>query len=134
MKHYCKNREQARVVGDKIAEREIGQYGFCVEILETRTLKQNSALHKYFELLAIALNEKQLPIQMKFLGKEIEVEWTKEAVKERIWLPPMQAMFNKTHTSRLARREVSDIYDVLNRHFIEKHDIFVAFPEDESRR
>ena len=130
MKKYVQTREGAQAVGDIIRDYPLGEYGICVEILEqTRTLKQNNALYKYFELLGDALNDKQLTIEMRFLGKDIEVEWNKDSVKDRVWLPVMQTMFNKTSTTKLLRKEVSEIYDVLNRYFIEKHDIYVPFPD-----
>ncbi len=131
MKRYVQTREGAVKVGEIIAKHEIGEYGFCVEILETRTIPQNSSLHLYFTWLAKALNDAGLAMQMQFLGKELEVEWTGKSVKTNIWLPAMEAATGKTKTSKLQRREVSAIYDVLNRFFIEKHDIYVPFPERE---
>ena len=130
MKKYVQTREGANAVGQIISDWPLSEYGFCVEILEqTRTLRQNNALYKYFELLGDALNDAGLTIQMRFLGKDIEVEFNKDSVKERIWLPIMQTMFNKSSTTKLLRKEVSEIYDVLNRYFIEKHDIYVPFPD-----
>ena len=130
MKKYIQTREGAAAVGNIIRDYPLGEYGICVEILEqTRTLRQNNGIYLYFEWLAKALNDKQLTIQMRFLGKDIEVEWNKESVKSQIWQPVMLAMFNKTSTTKLLRTEVSAIYDTLNRHFIDKHDIYVPFPD-----
>ena len=84
-------------------------------------------------MLGTALNDAGLEIHMEYLGKSIEVPWTKESVKKRIWLGPMETMTGKTKTSKLERREVGEIYDVLNRHFIEKHDIYIPFPEDRDK-
>ena len=130
MKKYIQTREGAKKVGEMIADWKIGEFGFCVEIIETRTPQQNKALHVYFELLAEALNDAGLEIHMEFLGKSIEVPWCKDSVKKRIWSPPMETMFNKKHTSKLQRKEVGEIYDVLNRFFIEKHNLYIPFPED----
>jgi hypothetical protein len=139
MKRYVTTREGAKAVGDIIAAHPLpindhgGSYGFCVEILETRTLPQNNALYKFFELLAAALNDKHLYIQMDFLGKHIEVEWSKDEVKKRIWKPVMQAKTGKTSTTKLERAEVGAIYDTLNLFFIEKYDLFCPFPEDKDK-
>ena len=132
MKRYIQTREGAIAVGQIIAEHPIGEYGFGVEVLEqTRTLKQNAAMYKWFELLAESLNSAGYEIEMKFLGKDISVPWSKESVKERIWLPVMETETGKTSTARLSRKEVSEIYEVLARFFSERFEIFVPFPEQE---
>ena len=132
MKRYIQTREGAIAVGQIIAEHPIGEYGFGVEVLEqTRTLKQNAAMYKWFELLAESLNSAGYEIEMKFLGKDISVPWSKESVKERIWLPVMETETGKTSTTRLTRKEVSEVYEVLARFFAERFEIFVPFPEQE---
>ena len=132
MKRYIQTREGAVEAGRIIAEHPIGDYGFGVEILEqTRTLKQNAAVYKYFELLGDALNGAGYEIEMKFLGKDISVPWNKDSVKERIWLPVMQTETGKTSTAKMNRKEVSAVYEVLTRFFGEKYEIFVPFPEQE---
>ena len=131
-KKYIQTREGAIVVGDIIATHALGEFGICVEILEqTRTPRQNRALHTYFGLLAAALNDAGLEIHMEYLNKSIEVPWTKASVKERLWLPIMQAMTDQTSTTKLKRKEVSEIYETLSRHMTVMHDVFVPFPEQE---
>lgn len=98
-------------------------------IKNVRSLKQNNALHLYFEMLANSLNEADLLIRMDFLGKSIEVPWCKETVKEHIWGKAMVAATGKTSTTELERHEVSEIYDILNAHFSTHHGLYVAFPE-----
>ena len=105
------------------------QYGTCVEFLDIRTPQQNKGIHLYCEWLAKALDEAQLSIHMEFLGKSIEVPYTKANVKENIWKPTMIAMTGKKSTTKLERKEVSEIYDVLNRFLIDKWDVYVPFPD-----
>ena len=134
MKKYVQTRQGAEKVGEIIATHDIGEFGFCVEIMETRTPPQNNGMHLYFQLLATALNDMGLSIHQEFLGKSIEIPFSAEWVKQNIWLPPMKAMFDKTSTAKLERREVSEIYDVLNRFFIDRHDLYIPFPSHEEPR
>ena len=132
MKKFIQTVEGARAVGRLIAEKPIGEYGFAVEILsQTRTLKQNASIHVYFGLLATDLNNAGFELEMKFLGKEILIPWTGSLVKEHIWKPAMLAATGKTSTTKLERKEVSEIYEILSRFFTERFGIFVPFPEQE---
>ncbi len=113
-------------------EKSMPEFGIHFQIKTgQRTLLQNNAVHQYFENVATALNDAGLEIHMEYLGKAIEVPWTKESVKERLWLPIMETMTGKTHTADLERNEVSPIYDVLARHLAEKHAISVPFPQED---
>ena len=132
MKKQVNNKDDARAVADLILGFDIGEYGFCVDILTgTMTTKQRGALHVYCQHLADALNDAGHKVYMEFLGKEIEVEWTMASVKERIWKPVMESLTTETSTEKQKRPAVSQVYDVLNRHFIEKHDVYVPFPEQD---
>lgn len=97
---------------------------------DKRTIQQNKALHKYFELLANKLAESGLDMR-KVLKPEVEIPWTKEAVKECMYKPVMEAMFHVEHTSMLDTRQISQVYEVLNRHTAEKLGISVDWPSDE---
>jgi hypothetical protein len=130
MKKYIQTREGAISIGKKIAEWDIGEFGFCVEILQTRTPQQNKGIYLYCQWLAQALNDGGYYIQMTFLNKEMQIPFTKENAKERLWDSTMENLTGKTSTTKLERREVSAIYDVLNLFLIEKHNIYVPFPED----
>lgn len=96
-----------------------------------RTLRQNSALHKYFTLLAEELNLAGLDMR-KLLKEEIDISWTPESVKEYLWRPIQKVMYTKESTTKLETNEITKIYDVLNRHLSEKHGIGVMFPSEES--
>ena len=113
-------------------EKSMPEFGihFLIKVGQ-RTKLQNNAVHQYFENVATALNDAGLEIHMEYLGKAIEVPWTKESVKERLWLPIMETMTGKSHTADLERNQVSPIYDVLARFLAEKQGISVPFPQED---
>lgn len=132
---YIDNEDKRDNYITEVRNQVIGQYGFLAWI-ETgkRTLKQNSSIYLYFTLLADALNAAGLEIKMQYLGKSVDVPWTPLAVKERLWLPIMEAMTGKTSTAKLSRAEVSEIYEPLHRHLAETHAIYVPFPDNNEPR
>jgi len=77
----------------------------------TRTLLQNSALHKYCALVAEALNDAGFSVQRVMENiKKAEVEWTMLSVKEIIWRNFQIALLEKKSTTELETNEVSKVY------------------------
>jgi len=77
----------------------------------TRTLLQNSALHKYCALVAEALNDAGFSVQRVMENiKKAEVEWTMLSVKEIIWRNFQIALLDKKSTTELETNEVSKVY------------------------
>ena len=97
----------------------------------TRTLTQNAAMHKYFELLAKALNDAGYDMK-KVLRPEADIPWMTETVKQNIWVPMQSNLGLGEKTSKLGWDEVSAVYDPLNRHFSEKFGVHVPFPKKEA--
>lgn len=95
-----------------------------------RTLKQNSSLHLYCELLAEELNMAGLDMR-EVLKPSVDINWTSESVKEYLWRPIQKAMYQKQSTTELETAEVSRVYEVLNRHLGEKFGIHTPFPSIE---
>ena len=95
-----------------------------------RTVIQNRALHLYFELLAIELNNAGLDMK-KVLKPSIDISWTKENVKEYLWRPIQEALKLKKSTTELTSKEVNEVYEILNRHISEKFGIHQFFPSEE---
>jgi hypothetical protein len=95
-----------------------------------RTIRQNSALHKFYELLSVELNESGYDIRTT-LKEDFEIPWTPALIKELLWRPLQKAMLRKRSTTRLTTKEIDKIYDVLNRHLGEKLGVYVAFPSEE---
>jgi hypothetical protein len=94
-----------------------------------RTQRQNNALQQYCKDLADALNEAGLDMK-KVMKPEVDIPWSKDAVREHLWRPIMTAVTDKTSTTKLTRDEVTEIYDVINRHMAQKHGIVVQFPSE----
>lgn len=100
--------------------------------LKVRTSLQNRALHKYFSLLAEALNDSGRSIQTT-LRHDVEIPWSSGSVKELLWRPIQEAMTEKQSTTTLDRMEIGQIYEVLNLHLGQKLGIHVPFPSEETQ-
>lgn len=96
-----------------------------------RTAQQNRALHLWFQLVAETLNESGLDMR-KTLKPEIEIPWTKSAVKEYLWRPVQKAMLHKDSTTKLNTKDIDKVFDVLNRHLGEKLEVHMPFPSIET--
>lgn len=96
--------------------------------MEQRTLQQNKALHKYFELLADALNDSGLDMKKVIT---VDVPWSADTVKQWLWKPVQKAQLLKESTTELTTAEVDKVYETVNRLMAEKFDLHVPFPSDE---
>jgi hypothetical protein len=103
---------------------------FSYSLGKSRTLTQNRALHKFCDLLAIALNDAGLD-QKKLLKPSIDIPWTQNAVKEMLWRPVQVAVTGIKSTTKPETSQYSAIYEVLNRHLSMKHGISVSWPTKE---
>lgn len=95
-----------------------------------RTLQQNKALHKFFSLLALTLNEAGLDAR-KVMKPTYEIWWTEEMIKRDLWCQLQDVMVDKKHTSELTKQEVDKIYEQLMQMLGEKWGIYVPFPTNE---
>jgi len=99
---------------------------------EKRTLQQNSALHLFFRLLADELNNAGLDMRQVLLPS-VEIPWTPANIKEYLWRPIQTAYTGKNSTTDLDKiKEISDVYEILNRHLGEKFGVHVEFPSIEN--
>ena len=96
-----------------------------------RTLRQNRALHKWMDLLSVALNDAGLSI-MKTLRQDAEIPWSAVTVKELMFKEIMKAMYLKDSTTQLTTKELIDVCETLTRYLAEKHGLQVDFPSMES--
>lgn len=90
-------------------------------------MRQNNALHLYFELLSQSLNDAGLDLR-KTLKPTIEIPWNKETVKEYLFKPIMKAQLNKESTTEMTTKEVDQVIETLNRHLGEKFCLHIPFP------
>ncbi len=120
------NREEFRKYLASLGDRRITIR--IEKVSDKRTLKQNKALHKYFELLAEALNESGWDMKKTI---KVDVPWTKDTVKEYLWRPVQKAYLKKHSTTELNKQQdITKIYDIINRAISERTGVSVPFPSD----
>jgi hypothetical protein len=108
--------------------KESGQPGWVININEEkRTPKQNRSLHLYFTNLATTLNNGGLDV-MKTLRHDIAIPWNDELIKELMWRRVQKTTTNKKSTTKLSTKEVTEIYDIINRHLSQTFGVSVPFP------
>lgn len=92
-----------------------------------RTSQQNKALWLWFERLAETLNAAGLD-QRVVLKPSVQIPWDKDDIHDQLWLSIQKAMFKTDSTTELTKQQVSEVFDVLNRHLSEKFGVSVQFP------
>lgn len=86
---------------------------------EQRTAQQNKALHKWCEQLAVVLNEAGLD-QRRVLKEEIAIPWNKDAIKEAMFKPLLEAMTKHESTADAGTKDYNKVYELLARHLADK--------------
>lgn len=96
-----------------------------------RTTDQNRALHKYFTLLATALNDAGLTVQ-HVLKPKIELNWTPMMIKELLWRDIQMRLYGKESTKDLDKTsEIDDVHETLTRHLGQIFNLDpIDFPHD----
>lgn len=97
-----------------------------------RSLAQNNALHKGFQLIADTLNDAGMDMRA-ILKPEIDIPWSVESVKEHLYKPIMRLKTGKESTTELEKTsgEISEIWDIMFRFLSEKHGIpYIPFPSN----
>ena len=101
-------------------------------IKQTRTNKQNSALHLFFDFVSDELNELGLQYQYQGLtGKTFEMMYTAHLVKEFIWKPIQKSLFDIETTTKLTTEQMNKVIDVIT-NFFSSQGVVLAFPSIES--
>jgi hypothetical protein len=109
------------------------EHGYLVVTWKTgkqRSIKQNSALHVWTNLVAEALNSAGYDMK-KTLAHKAEIPWTASSVKDYLWRPVQQAQTGEDSTAKVDKTDYVKIYDILNRHFVDKMGIHVPWPVNE---
>ena len=98
----------------------------------TRTSRQNSALHKYFEFISNELNDLGLEFQHNGLNDNVfSMRYTPTLVKEFVWRPIQLTLFNIESTTKLDTKQMNEVIDVITKFFGERG-IVLPFPSIES--
>lgn len=108
----------------------MGSVHVTIEPEATRTLPQNSSLHLYCTMLADALNAAGWDmVKTLSLKPDVDVPWSMTSVKNELWRPIQQAVIDKQSTARMQKKDVSTIYEILNRHTSSKLGVSVIWPD-----
>ena len=95
------------------------------------TPKQRAAIEVYCRLLSEALNDAGIEMKTFFKVKVVDIPWSQARVKDLIWRQVQQPMTGKKSTRQLDVVEVSEIYNVVQRHIAENFGVHVEFPSEE---
>ena len=99
---------------------------------DTRTTRQNKALHLYYTIIANELNELGHEFRYEGLkGGVIELRYTTNIVKEFIWRPIQIALFDIQSTTKINTKQMNEIIDVLSKYFGERG-VLINFPSVET--
>ena len=104
-----------------------------IKQLNRRTALQNRSLHKYYSLLAEALNDGGFEMQ-KVIRQDVDIPWTGTTVKEILWRPLQIAYKLENSTKRLKTTDIDKIYDILNKVIGERTGVYVPWPCIENMR
>jgi hypothetical protein len=98
------------------------------EVKQTRTNRQNSALHLYFTNCANALNDAGEYFQyLDYKNVSAEMLWSGEMFKN-YWIKPIiKVLYDVDSTTKLKTNEIDQIIDVISKRFAEIG-IAVNFP------
>jgi len=98
------------------------------QIHDTRTLRQNNAIHLFCQQLADEFNEHGLEVRT-VLSEEIEHPWDMQSVKSLIWKPIQKSYLGKVSTTQLDKvKEINEIVDVINRFIGTRWSLYIPFP------
>ena len=98
----------------------------------TRTSRQNSALHKYFEFISNELNDLGLEFQHNGLNDNVfSMRYTPTLVKEFVWRPIQLTLFNIESTTKLDTKQMNEVIDVITKFFGDRG-IVLPFPSIET--
>lgn len=98
-----------------------------------RTRPQQNAIEVFCKALAEALNDAGYEMKAVMAVKTADVPWNQERVKDLLWRPIQEAMYNETSTTKLETNQVSRVHQVLDRHIASNFGISISFPSRESQ-
>ena len=97
--------------------------------MDKRSIQQNKAMHKYFELCAKELDEAGFSVQA-VIEKTMDVNWDKDLFKRLVWKRALKAKLDKESTSEMTQQDVEEVYEIVNRFMGENFGIHVPFPHN----
>ena len=103
-------------------------YQVEIKMMDIRSIKQNSALHKWCDLISTHLNDSGLYINTVL---KAETVWSMEKVKENIFKPVVASLYDKKSTTKLNKDEFEKIIDTITLAFANKGIVVPSFPNKE---
>ena len=92
-----------------------GAYEVTIKRLpQTRTAKQNRALHKWCSMVAEALNDGGYSIPI-VLENTADGDWDRDSVKAILWKKVQKIVIDKESTKDADKCEYTPVYEVVNR-------------------
>ncbi len=107
-----------------------GNYSVKFTSLDTRTGRQNSALHLWLTMIANALNAAGLDIKKVIIAS---IDWRMETVKELMWRRIQKTITTKESSANLTKEEFAETQETLSRVLGERYGIYVPFPSIEEK-
>jgi len=101
------------------------------KISNTRTTRQNNALHLWFELVAQEMEEAGCDLRSTI---KTEITPTAYMVKELMWKPIQEKLTGKKSTSELNTDEIDKIYKIMDEAMARSLKISVPFPSEPDER
>jgi hypothetical protein len=93
-----------------------------------RSIKQNAAMHLYWTIMSKALNAAGWTKKKYFAVKVMDVDWTPESFGEDVWRGLQEALYMHRKTSKLDKKEVTTVYENVNRHLGNTCGVSAEFP------
>ena len=103
-------------------------YSCDIKNMDTRTVKQNSALHLWCTKIARLLNANNLYMKGVF-GNDIE--WSMDLVKTQIVKATIKKVFDLDTTTKLSRKQIDSLIDYVTVAFASKDIEIPEFPNRE---
>lgn len=99
---------------------------------QTRSTAQNASLHSCLRRLSKELNSAGYGIPHP-LKPELEIPWSEVSCKELLLKPIIESLYNKTNTSRLETKELSEAMTIMLNRVAEITGVVEGFTLEESR-
>ena len=109
-----------------------GLRAFFLGLNMTRTQAQQAAIEVYCRNMADELNNAGYEFTAFIEHKKrmgYQVPWSQSLFKEQVWKPIQKILLEKQSTTKLDTKEVSQIYEIVNRKMAEIAGISMQFPE-----
>jgi len=108
-----------------------GQYEVDIKNMDTRTIKQNSALYLWLTQISNRLNYENIPTTQIL---KADVTWTMEKVKYMFFNPIMEMLYQKKSTTKLNKDEFTLIIDTMIKAFGQRGISIPDFPSIEDNK